>query len=64
MEPVLATKYSLRAGAGHSAAEITANSTGNSTKSMRVSLDASLRRLKTDYIDVVRLILPGSASSF
>lgn len=31
-----------------------ANFGGNGTKSMRVSVEASLKKLQTDYIDLVR----------
>ena len=34
--------------------EITSNSQGNHAKSLHVSLNASLKKLKTDYIDLVR----------
>ena len=49
---VLATKYtsSFRT---HHKDEIQANSVGNNTKSLRVSVEASLRKLQTDYIDLV-----------
>lgn len=33
-----------------------ANFTGNSTKSLRTSVDASLKKLQTSYIDLVSLI--------
>ena len=51
-EIVLATKYS----SGHRSyrqGEIQANRVGNNTKSLRVSVEASLKKLKTDYIDLV-----------
>lgn len=52
---VLATKYTTayRAGKGGKSGEILANTTGNGTKSMRVSVEASLKKLGTDYIDIV-----------
>jgi aryl-alcohol dehydrogenase-like predicted oxidoreductase len=31
---------------------------GNNTKSMRLSVEASLKKLKTDYIDLVRSFCP------
>ena len=45
-EVVVATKYSL-SGPGHGA-----NAGGNQRKNMMESVEASLRRLKTDYIDL------------
>lgn len=50
---VLATKYSSGF-RSHRKDEIQANFVGNNTKSLRVSVEASLRKLKTDYIDLVR----------
>ncbi|KAM0754706.1 Aldo/keto reductase [Meredithblackwellia eburnea MCA 4105] len=48
-EIVVATKYT----AGYlSNASIKANYTGNSIKSMRLSVDASLKKLRTSYIDI------------
>jgi len=37
----------------HADREIMANFTGNGTKSLHVSVNASLRKLQTDYIDLV-----------
>jgi aryl-alcohol dehydrogenase-like predicted oxidoreductase len=48
-EIVLATKYT----SGHGKPKIAVNNTGNSAKSLRVSVDASLRRLQTSYIDIL-----------
>lgn len=53
-EMVIATKYT----SGYKKHEdqtkvIQANYGGNNAKSMRVSVDASLRKLKTDYVDVL-----------
>lgn len=51
---ILATKYTAvnyKNGAADTL-HIKSNSGGNSVKSMRVSLDASLKRLQTDYIDL------------
>lgn len=52
---VLATKYTtnLKAGQRASAHDQHSNFTGNSTKSLRLSLDASLRKLQTSYVDVL-----------
>lgn len=44
---VLASKYSLAMRAGDP------NSAGNSRKNMRASVEASLRRLRTDYLDLL-----------
>lgn len=48
---VIATKYTtcFRSNTG----EIAANFTGNSTKSLHTSVNASLRKLQTDYIDLL-----------
>lgn len=51
---VIATKYTTNFRAGHGETEIMANFGGNGTKSMRVSVEASLKKLQTDYIDLVR----------
>ncbi|KAK5044664.1 hypothetical protein LTR84_010556 [Exophiala bonariae] len=53
-EIILATKYTAlnyKNGAADTL-HIKSNSGGNSVKSMRVSLEASLKRLQTDYIDL------------
>lgn len=50
-EIVLATKYTTPYRIGHD--EITANTTGNGTKSLHVSVNKSLKKLQTDYIDIV-----------
>lgn len=47
---VLATKYSLITAPGNNI-----NAAGNSVKNMKLSLEASLKRLKTDYIDLFYL---------
>ena len=49
---VIATKYTTCFRPVDSG--INANFAGNGTKSMRVSVDASLKKLQTDYIDLVR----------
>ncbi|KAJ5683031.1 Norsolorinic acid reductase B [Penicillium macrosclerotiorum] len=48
---VLATKYT--SGYRTYKPEIQANFVGNNTKSMRVSVNASLKKLRTDYIDLL-----------
>lgn len=55
---VLATKYSSAFRAGHGDKEIIANTVGNGAKSLRVSLENSLRNLQTSYVDLVRPRLP------
>lgn len=50
---VIATKYTTNFRTGHGDSEIMANSTGNGTKSLHTSVTASLRKLQTDYIDLV-----------
>ena len=49
-EIVLATKYSGHFPTG--ASKINSNFGGNGSKSLKVNLEASLKRLQTDYIDV------------
>ncbi|KAJ5951998.1 uncharacterized protein N7479_010411 [Penicillium vulpinum] len=51
-EIVLATKYTSPYRT-HNKSEIQANFVGNNAKSMRLSVDASLKKLKTDYIDLL-----------
>lgn len=50
---VLATKYTSPYRI-HNPSEIQANFIGNNAKSLKLSVDASLKKLKTDYIDLVR----------
>ena len=50
---VLTTKYTMNYRAGKGNTQIMANFTGNGSKSMHVSVNASLKKLQTDYIDVV-----------
>lgn len=50
-EMVIATKYTTHYRGGHDG--IMANTTGNSTKSLVVSVNASLKKLQTDYIDLL-----------
>jgi aryl-alcohol dehydrogenase-like predicted oxidoreductase len=49
---VLATKYTSGYRT-YNKSEIQANFVGNNTKSMRLSVNASLKKLRTDYIDLV-----------
>ncbi len=50
---VLATKYTTNYRGGHGDKEIMANFTGNGSKSLHTSVNASLKKLQTDYIDLV-----------
>ncbi|KAJ0414793.1 Aldo/keto reductase [Aspergillus carlsbadensis] len=53
---VIATKYTTGFRTSHRTTEpLQSNFAGNSLKSMRVSVDASLRKLQTDYIDLLYL---------
>lgn len=56
-EMVLATKYTtnFRAGPSASSKTIFANFAGNGTKSLHTSVEASLKKLQTSYIDLVCL---------
>lgn len=56
---VIATKYTTNFRAGHGDSEIMANSTGNGTKSLHTSVTASLRKLQTEYIDLVSTRTPA-----
>lgn len=49
---MIATKYTTHF-RGIRPGEIMANTTGNSTKSLHVSVNASLKKLQTDYIDIL-----------
>lgn len=50
-EMVIATKYTtdLKMGKGG----LKSNFTGNNAKSLHMSVEASLKKLQTDYIDIV-----------
>lgn len=50
---VIATKYTTNFRGGPNAPHIMANFTGNGTKSLHTSVEASLQKLKTDYIDLL-----------
>ncbi|MBB4634403.1 aldo/keto reductase [Longimicrobium terrae] len=56
-EFVVATKYTLGA-----AAQGTVSTTGNSRKNMRQSVEASLRRLRTDHIDLLWVHMPDGVT--
>ncbi|GAB7352300.1 hypothetical protein MBLNU459_g2753t1 [Dothideomycetes sp. NU459] len=49
---VIATKYTTGYRTLHRDTEIQTNFVGNSSKSLRVSLESSLKKLKTNYIDL------------
>jgi aryl-alcohol dehydrogenase-like predicted oxidoreductase len=55
-EMVIATKYTTNFRAGPSAGPntIMANFSGNGSKSLHTSVEASLKKLQTDYIDLVK----------
>ncbi|KAL1877851.1 hypothetical protein VTK73DRAFT_8378 [Phialemonium thermophilum] len=52
-EMVIATKYSTNFRGGHGGEGIMANFSGNGAKSLRASVNASLRKLQTDHIDIL-----------
>ncbi|PNP51599.1 hypothetical protein THARTR1_07855 [Trichoderma harzianum] len=52
-EMVIATKYTTCYKLGPVRPHIAANFTGNGTKSLNVSVEASLKKLQTDYIDLL-----------
>jgi len=57
-EMVIATKYTSPYRVWNKS-EIQANYVGNNAKSLKLSVEASLRKMKTDYIDLVRLLYLG-----
>jgi aryl-alcohol dehydrogenase-like predicted oxidoreductase len=50
---VIATKFTTCFRAGHGDKEILINTTGNGAKSLHISLEASLKKLQTSYIDLL-----------
>ncbi|KAH8114689.1 aryl-alcohol dehydrogenase [NADP+] [Phellopilus nigrolimitatus] len=50
---VIATKYTTNYKRAATDINIKVNYTGNSAKSLKVSVDASLKKLRTDYIDIL-----------
>lgn len=50
---VIATKYTTNFHAGRGDKEIIVNFNGNGSKSLHTSVEASLRKLQTDYIDLL-----------
>lgn len=62
MRVVIATKYTTNYRAPYSDKEIMINNVGNGTKSLVTSVNQSLRKLQTDYIDLVSL--PSRSGGF
>lgn len=54
---VIATKFTTAFRAGNDKNELIINSAGNGTKSLHLSLEASLKKLQTSYIDLVSRIV-------
>ncbi|TPX13113.1 uncharacterized protein E0L32_006539 [Thyridium curvatum] len=52
-EMVIATKYTTNYRSGKGNKQIMANFTGNGAKSLHMSVEASLKKLQTDYIDLL-----------
>jgi aryl-alcohol dehydrogenase-like predicted oxidoreductase len=52
---VLATKFTTGYPSGKGGEKIKSNFQGNHAKSLQLSLQASLKKLQTSYIDLVRL---------
>jgi len=50
---VIATKFTTCFRSAHSSKEIIINTTGNGTKSLRQSLEESLKKLQTTYVDLL-----------
>jgi aryl-alcohol dehydrogenase-like predicted oxidoreductase len=57
-EIVLATKYTTNFRGGPKAKNVMANFSGTGPKSLHVSVEASLKKLQTDYIDLVSPYFP------
>jgi hypothetical protein len=53
---VIATKYTGNYRTDQRGKEIIANFAGNGSKSLHASVEASLRKLRTDYIDLVQAL--------
>ena len=53
-EMVVATKYSMSSTTGQPVQQ--SNFGGTGTKSMHLAIEASLKNLRTDYVDLVRLL--------
>jgi aryl-alcohol dehydrogenase-like predicted oxidoreductase len=54
---VLATKYTTNFHTGKGDEEIIVNYNGNGSKSLHTSIHASLDKLRTSYIDLVRVAI-------
>ena len=53
---VLATKYTAGYKGHDSSVQLQSNYTGNSAKSMHISVRDSLKKLRTDYIDILYVV--------
>lgn len=62
-EMVVATKYTSPYRISHKD-EIQSNFVGNGTKSMKVAIEASLKNLKTSYIDIFYVHVSASFTSY
>lgn len=56
-EMVIATKYTGPSPVPFASAKIRVNFAGNHTKSLVLSVEASLKQMQTSYIDIVRASL-------
>ena len=54
---VVATKYTMNWRSARTKGQVQSNFVGNSAKSMHMSIKDSLKKLRTDYIDIVRSML-------
>ncbi|KAE9393173.1 Aldo/keto reductase [Gymnopus androsaceus JB14] len=52
---VIATKYTTNFKLGNTSVKQQVNYTGNNAKSLHISVEASLKKLRTDYIDILYL---------
>ncbi|KAK0226770.1 NADP-dependent oxidoreductase domain-containing protein [Armillaria nabsnona] len=50
---VIATKYTMNFKRGNDSIQQKVNYTGNGRKSLRISINSSLKKLRTDYIDIL-----------
>ena len=54
---VVATKYTMNWRSARTKGQVQSNFVGNSAKSMHMSIKDSLKKLRTNYIDIVRSML-------
>jgi aryl-alcohol dehydrogenase-like predicted oxidoreductase len=59
MDKVIATKYTTNFRSGPGSTNIMSNYQGNGSKSLHVSVNNSLKKLATDYIDLVSIHILG-----